>query len=219
MEMPASPDGQQPPPNSTPAAPATPPAQQTAPATPPAPPKDPYEQYRGVEIRDYADAKRNIDRRIELENETRELRKQIDEHKGSSAALLEKVSSMERAGRRREIEDSILQGAHPEHADMLRLMLPGLHESKELDLYADDTKEAGKKAREKLAKRFPSYFRAPDGATSAGQPTPPPRSYAGVKAWTDLTPEQQSSMSAEDFKQVFGSGAGGKGAGVVVTRR
>lgn len=48
-------------------------------------------------------------------------------------------------------------------------MLPGLHEAKKIDLYAEGD-DAGSKAREALEKDFPQYFAGADGAPSAGTP-------------------------------------------------
>jgi hypothetical protein len=223
MTTPTSPDGQ---PSSADAGqqPPQPAAQPIAapaptPPAPVAPAKDRYEEYRGIPIRDFADAKRAIDRKLELEDENRKLMTQLSTLQSSSTELNEKVAKMERAGRRREIMDVILDGAHPEHASMLGLLADGMHARGEFDLEAEETKEAGKKAREKLAKLFPSHYRAQDGAAAAGQPGAALHSYAGVKAWTDLTPEQQRSISKEDFARLFGSGAGGNGVGVLVRRR
>jgi hypothetical protein len=226
MTTPTNPDGQ---PNSADAGqqPTQPAAQPPAapaptPPAPVAPAKDRYEEYRGIPIRDFADAKQAIDRKIELEEENRRLQMQVAELatlRSSSAELSAKVVKMERAGRRRESMDVILDGAHPEHSSMLGLLADGMHARGEVDLEAEQTKEAGKKAREKLAKLFPSHYRAQDGAPAAGQPGAALHSYAGVKAWTDLTPEQQRSISKEDFARLFGSGAGGNGVGVLVRRR
>lgn len=139
--------------------------------------------------------------------------------KTADAEKASKLEEQNRAGRRTAITDVILSRAHPEHRDDLRLMLSGLHEAKELDLYAEDTNTEGGKALEKLAKRYPKYFRAADGAPQGGTPGAPSRSYGNPQSWMDLTPEQRESMSQEDFNKLFGPGAGPGGVGPIVPRR
>lgn len=202
------------------AQPAAPPPRPAPAAAQPAAKDDPYEQYKGEPIRDFADAKRNIDRRIELENENRELREQLKTTKADANAAQELVAEQERVGRRRSITDVILGQAHPEHVDELRLMLPGLHEAKELDLYAEDTKAEGSKALDKLAKRYPKYFRSGELDGHGGTPASSARSYGNPRFFTDLTPEQQAALSKEDFEKMFGrTGDPYGGQGPVVQRR
>lgn len=154
-----------------------------------------------------------------LRSQINELTQTTDSLKAADAAKAAALEENTRVGRRREITDVILGRAHPEHADEVRLMLPGLHEAKALDLYAEDTNAEGGKALEMLAKRYPKYFRAADGAPQGGSPGGPGRSYGNPQTWMDLTPEQRESMSQEDFNKHFGPGAGPGGVGPIVPRR
>jgi hypothetical protein len=110
------------------------------------------------------------------------IERERDEAKNKLAESDQKIQERDRKDRKRAIVDAILESANPERKEELRLMLPGLHEDGELDLYAEDAKKEGKSALEKLRKRLP-----------------------GVE-WMQLTPEEQRSMSPEDFRKHFGRG-------------
>lgn len=137
-------------------------------------------------------------RAIEAENKARETE--------------EKLTGVSRNERRREIVDAILSAANPQVREELGLMLDGLHNRGELDLYAEDAKAEGKKALDKLRKRLPSYF-TPDGAGNGAHPSGPGRDYSGVD-WMQLSAEEQRNVSQEDFRKHFaGRGAGRRGRG------
>lgn len=129
-----------------------------------------------------------------------------------AAELETAVQERTRQDRRREIVDAILDGAHPQRKDELRLMLAGLHESGELDLYAEDPKAESRKALDKLRKRLPSYF-TPGNSSTGATPQGPGRDLSQVD-WMQLTPEEQRSVSPEDFRRYFaGRGAGNRRGG------
>lgn len=136
-------------------------------------------------------------------------RKKREEAEAKAAELSSKEEARARQDRRREIVDAILDEAHPQRKDELRLMLAGLHEAGDLDLYAEDAKAEGKKALDKLRKKMPAYF-TPADARSTPSPRGPGRDLTGVQ-WMDLTPDEQRAVSAEDFRKHFaGRGGGGR---------
>ena len=107
-----------------------------------------------------------------------------------------------RQERRKRNTDVILEGVHDDHKTAMRLMLPGLHEEKKLDLYAEAT-DAGAKAREALAKDYPQFFKPSADAPSAGNPGRPGVNLTGIKYPSQLTEEQIAKMSDAEFKAAF----------------
>jgi hypothetical protein len=129
------------------------------------------------------------------------------------AKLAERDNERARLDRRKAITDVILNNAHPQHKDALRLMLPSLHEAKELNLDAEDTTSESDKALDKLRKKFPGYFR-PQGPGAGGTQDGASADLEGVE-WMQLTPEEQRSMSPEDFRKRFASGQRRRGSNLV----
>lgn len=115
--------------------------------------------------------------------------------------LSDQLEQRSRQDRRREVVDTILDGAHPQRKEELRLMLAGLHESGDVDLYAEDAKAEGRKALDKLRKRLPSYF-TPSGTATGATQSGPGRDFSNVD-WMQLTPEEQRNVSPEDFRKHF----------------
>jgi hypothetical protein len=118
--------------------------------------------------------------------------------------LAERDKERARLDRRKAITDVILDNAHPQHKDALRLMLPSLHEAKEIDLHAEDTTSETDKALDKLRKKFPGFFR-PIGPGAGGTQRGASADLEGVE-WMQLSPEEQRAMSPEDFRKRFRSG-------------
>lgn len=123
----------------------------------------------------------------------------------------EQLEHRARQDRRRDIVDTIVGEAHPQRKDELRLMLAGLHESGEIDLYAEDAKTEGRKALEKLRKRLPAYF-SPSGSAVGATQNGPGRDYSDVD-WMQLTPEEQRNMSQDDFRRHFAGRGARQGGG------
>lgn len=184
------------------------------------------------EWRNKGEVKQIIAKRDKLASENDELRKRLDaiesekrdagkseEQKRLAAAERErdeaktklaehdkKDEERSRQDRRREIVDAILENANPERKEELRLMLSGLHESGDVDLYAEDAKAEGKKSLDKLRKRLPAYFKPEGKGADAGQ-RGGSRDLTGVE-WNQLTPEEQRGMSDDEFRKRFGRGQG-----------
>lgn len=136
------------------------------------------------------------------------IERERDEAKNKLVEAEKKETERSRQDRRRAIADAILDSANPERKEELRLMLPGLHEDGEIDLYAEDAKAEGKKALEKLRKRLPALFKPAGEGADAGQRRSG-RDLTGLQ-WNQLTTEEQKAMSPEDFHKHFGRGAGGR---------
>lgn len=133
------------------------------------------------------------------------------EAEAKAKEISDQLEQRTRQDRRREIVDAILEAAHPQRKEELRLMLAGLHESGDVDLYAEDAKIEGKKALDKLRKRLPSYF-TPSGTATGATQSGPGRDYSNVD-WMQLTPEEQGNVSPEDFRKHFaGRGSRTRGA-------
>lgn len=131
--------------------------------------------------------------------EVQELRRWKQERE---EADVEAKAEAQRSDGRKKIVDSILEGAHPDHIDTLKLMIPGLHESGVIDLYSENPEDAGAKARESLSKKYPQYFGGPDGK-QAGHPGSPGIDLSGVKIPTDLDPDTMAKLSDEQFTEMF----------------
>lgn len=123
------------------------------------------------------------------------------EAEAKAQAAAEQLEQRSRQDRRREVVDTILDGAHPQRKEELRLMLAGLHESGDVDLYAEDAKAEGRKALDKLRKRLPSYF-TPSGSVVGATQSGPGRDYSNVD-WMQLTPEEQRNIPQEEFRRHF----------------
>jgi hypothetical protein len=172
-------------------------------------------------IRNYGDAKKLIEQRTALRTRVAQLEAENATYKNrdADAARQQELAELEqlrkekleretgdqerkRQDRRKGIADAILEGVHDDHKQQVRLMLPGLHEEKKLDLYAEAT-DAGAKAREALAKDYPQYFKPPPDAPSAGNPANPGVNLSGIKVPSQLTEEQLAKLSDKDFRAMF----------------
>lgn len=134
------------------------------------------------------------------------LQNELKAKEAATAEIASKLAERERRDRRRDFTDVILQRTHEQHREEVRLILSGLHEDGEIDLYAEDTKPAAIKAAEKLAKRYPEKFRPHDGAPQGGTQAPAGKTIPEGVAFQDLPPDMQRSMSDEEFKRRYGRG-------------
>jgi hypothetical protein len=142
-----------------------------------------------------------------------------NELKAKESALAEtssKLTERDRRDRRRDFTDVILQRAQEQHREELRLILSGLQEDGEIDMYAEDTKPAAAKAAEKLAKRYPEKFRPADGTAQGGTQAAAGKTIPDGVAFQDLPPETQRSMSDEEFAKRYGRGGRSRGHGMAI---
>lgn len=134
-----------------------------------------------------------------------ELEKLLNERDEKLAALEKQNQDLVRSGRRREIRDRILKTVKPEVREDVELQLAGFAERGDLDLFAEDTESEASSFLDKLRKSRPNLFPndpTPNVAPGGNQQA----SLGNPQTWADLTPEQQSAMSPEDFGRMFAAG-------------
>lgn len=105
-----------------------------------------------------------------------------------------------KATQRQETVDAILTGAQSSKREELDLIVAGMAAKGEIDL---DNPNKADEIREKLAKKYPSYFGPSEGTPQQGVPGPQGLDVSGMR-YEDMTPEMRASLSPEARKQVLG---------------
>lgn len=154
------------------------------------------DQYKG-KVREYEE-RDGKDLASELEAVKQELAAKAE----AEAAALGQLQEHKRMEVRRQFVDAILSRVPDGRRDEVRLMLSGLEKEGQLSIPDDDPVKAAEAAMTQLADRYPGWFSG--GSSGPGKQSGPGVQYPGE--WNQLTPEQQETISDEDFSKFYGRG-------------